>query len=258
MLVHFQCPRRSGSLYFNYKKYFSIVLLALANANYDFVFVDIGGFGREGDAALFHQSSFGRRIRTPTLPYDRGGMDIPPDNYIPDTNIRVPHVFLGDEAFPLSQHLMKPYRYRSANGAEQHCNVRFSIGRRVVENAFGVATARFRVLDGKINLAPEAADSVVKSLVVLHNYVKKHDAKDYAEPRYMPAGFVDYTDDQGNLVEGEWRRMVGDHNYVRFTDEAIENPARIAYDIRERFKNYFVSDIGKLPWQDRYVAEGRY
>jgi len=94
------------------------VLLAVVDASYNFIFVDIGGYGREGDAGLFHRSSFGQAMENnPTLSYDDGGLDVPLDNFIPEPpgrpRIKVPHVFLGDEAFPLGRHLMKPYRYQT-------------------------------------------------------------------------------------------------------------------------------------------------
>lgn len=41
-----QAPPLSGSQFFNYKKTFSIVLLALVDADYRFQFIQVGDFGR--------------------------------------------------------------------------------------------------------------------------------------------------------------------------------------------------------------------
>lgn len=42
--VNIRAPWNSGSLYFNYKKYFSTVLLAVVDAKYKFIIVDIGAY----------------------------------------------------------------------------------------------------------------------------------------------------------------------------------------------------------------------
>lgn len=60
--IRITCPSNSGSLFYNYKGYFSVVLLAIVDADYRFIAVDVGSYGREGDAGIFKKSVFGQRI----------------------------------------------------------------------------------------------------------------------------------------------------------------------------------------------------
>ena len=46
-------PINSGSSFFNYKQHHSIVLLAVVDANYKFVFIDVGSKGRFPDGKIF-------------------------------------------------------------------------------------------------------------------------------------------------------------------------------------------------------------
>jgi hypothetical protein len=47
-------------IYFNFMKYFSIVLMAVADANYYFTATDFGSYGREGD--ILKKSNFWKRF----------------------------------------------------------------------------------------------------------------------------------------------------------------------------------------------------
>ena len=49
-------------MFFNYKKSFSIVLLAVCNSNYEFTMVDIGESGRQSDGGTFANSNIGQVI----------------------------------------------------------------------------------------------------------------------------------------------------------------------------------------------------
>ena len=57
-----QAPPRSGSIFFNYKKSFSIVLLAVCNTNYDFTLVDNGELCRQNDGRIYNNSKLGMRV----------------------------------------------------------------------------------------------------------------------------------------------------------------------------------------------------
>ncbi|XP_057310560.1 uncharacterized protein LOC130648525 [Hydractinia symbiolongicarpus] len=51
--VVMQVPARGVSSFFNYKKTHSIVLMAVCDADYKFLLVDIGDSGRQSDAGVF-------------------------------------------------------------------------------------------------------------------------------------------------------------------------------------------------------------
>jgi hypothetical protein len=96
-------PENSGSLFYNYKHYFSIVLQAVYDAQYCFTAVDIGSYGKSSDSSIFQSSEFSYKLKNRLL-------GIPdPETLEPE----VPYVFVGDEAFGLSQHMMRPYAGKS-------------------------------------------------------------------------------------------------------------------------------------------------
>lgn len=100
--IRIKCPQSAGSHYFNYKSYNSIILFALADANYKFLYVDVGTNGRIGDAGVYAKSKLKRCLTDKTL------LNIPDCKRLPNTNLTVPYVVLADDAFPLS------YMYKSA------------------------------------------------------------------------------------------------------------------------------------------------
>lgn len=64
-------PERSGSLYMNYKHYFSIGLLAISDANYKFVYVDVGSYGKDSDSTIFKNSALWENLKKKQFKYTR-------------------------------------------------------------------------------------------------------------------------------------------------------------------------------------------
>ena len=64
-------PKNSCSEYFYCKGYFSVVLLALVDADYKFPWVNVGSNGSSSDAQIFNSSKLKRRIENGTLGLNR-------------------------------------------------------------------------------------------------------------------------------------------------------------------------------------------
>lgn len=54
--------RKNRTAFFNYKDYFSIVMLAMVDVNYKYIAIDVGSFGREGDSSIFLKSAISQQI----------------------------------------------------------------------------------------------------------------------------------------------------------------------------------------------------
>lgn len=160
-------PWNSGSLFYNYKGTCSIVLLALVDANYRFLLIDVGSFGRNSDSGIFSRCRLGRKIKN-------NGLSFPEPDPLPNyaASTKVPYVVVGDEAFPLLQNLLRPYPGKENSLDKQLFNYRLSRSRRVVENAFGILAARWRVFHTKIMLAPDRVNSVLLASCALHNFLQ--------------------------------------------------------------------------------------
>jgi hypothetical protein len=135
--VVLQCPRNSASEYFNYKNAFSIVLFALVDANYNFMFVNVGCQGRIFDSGVFMNTELYKKLETKTL-------CLPQPVPLNWREKSVPYFFTGDEGFPLRENLMKVYPGQHPEGSkEQIFNYRTCRAQRVVENVFCLMSSVF-------------------------------------------------------------------------------------------------------------------
>lgn len=162
--VRIRCPSKSGSMFHNYKKYFSIVLQAVVDAHYKFLTINVGGHGKQSDGGTFQASGLYRALVEGKLP-------IPEPTALPNSNVVAPFVFLADEAYPLMTHVLKPYSGRNLPLDEECFNQRLSRCRKTVECAFGVLVAKWRLLNKAIETDVLLADRIVKCICVLHNTI---------------------------------------------------------------------------------------
>lgn len=222
-----EAPPNSGSLFFNYKKTSSVVLLALVDANYRFLAVYVGAYGKNSDGGIFASSRIGKSFANNTL-------HIPTDKALPGTDTFLPHVIVGDEAFPLTKHLMRPYPRTRNDHQRKIFNYRLSRARRVSENAFGLLTQRFQIYQRRLKMHPHNADTVILETCCLHNFLTTEVSAE--TPREDPPK-------QDNTAFLNLRRTGGNT-----TVEAV--------NVREQFREYFAT-VGSVPWQERMVTQGR-
>lgn len=237
--VVLQAPINSGSEYFNYKSFFSIVLFALVDADYNFLFADIGSQGRISDGGIFKNSVLWKKIQENTL-------QLPQSTPLPGREKIVPYVILGDEAFALHENIMKPYSGLYKKGSKERIfNYRLSRARRVVENAFGILTSVFRVLRKPMLLEPNKARDIVLTTIYLHNFLRK---SRNSRNLYAPGGTFDCELSDGTLVEGAWRKKI-DSTSVRSLKKVPRKSSLNAQAIREEMAEYFITN-GRIAWQD--------
>ena len=229
--VVLRAPSRSGSQYFNYKGTFSIVLMALVDANLRFITVDVGSFGRNSDGGIFSSSAFGKRLLS-------GQLNLPPDDIIPGTRTLgpLPYVLVADEAFPLHRNIMRPFPGRACTEEQMIFNYRLSRARRIVENAFGILANRWRVFHTKIWMRPNWINNIVLAACVLHNFVQKE------------------------TTAAETRTLLGDHGSregLMAVPHVGNRGCTDAMAVRQKFATYFV-DMDPLDWQTAHVNRGAF
>lgn len=219
---HFRirAPRNSGSIYMNYKKFFSIVLLAVVDANYKFVIADVGSYGRNSDGGIMQNSIFGKKLTS-------NAFDIPPKKRLPRTDLELPYVFIADEAFPLTTNIMRPFSSdRLTDEAMKIYNYRLSRARRIVENAFGILQERFELCQKGIQVQPKYIDNIILACTCLHNFI------------------IGGTSTESQSIASVSINLENDNNM---------NNALDGTTVREMFKDYFNSDEGSIPWQNDIV-----
>ena len=227
-------PPKTGSTYFNYKGYFSIVLLGICDSDYKFIYVDVGAEGKASDGGIWNHSTFAQHMLDPCNP-----LDIPEP--VPLNNVNTPFYLIGDSAFKLLPNLMKPYPSYSTTNKQKVYNYRLCRVRRIIENCFGIMACKFRIFRRSIEVYPCFAEDIVLACCTLHNYLREENGK-----QYMPPRAVDQELGNGDFLPGEWREEI---NLDELQRDRQTNPAQYAKEIRNGLSDYFLTARGEVPWQ---------
>ena len=145
--------------YHNFKNFYSIVLMALVDSQYRFLWASCGFPGNSHDALVFKSTDLWRRIQEGYIPQIGKSID----------DVIVPPVIVGDSAFPLCTWLMKPFTNAILSPEQRNFNYRLSRARMVTEGVYGQLKGRWRVLLRKCESSRDQVRTATLACVVLHN-----------------------------------------------------------------------------------------
>lgn len=232
-------PHGSGSYYFNYKKTHSVVLMAIANANYEFIMCDIGTNGRVSDGGVIDNTIFMKKLLGNKL-------DLPTSEPVIQGETPLNYVFVGDEAFAMRPDFLKPYNQKELNYEKRIFNYRLSRARRIIENTFGILANRFRIFHTTINLQVQNIDKVVLACCALHNFLRRNCAHTYTSNDVFDV--EDTT--AGTITPG---LQTDSDNLLNLQNGYNRNHTAEAKEVRNQFKIYF-NNSGKVDWQHAMVS----
>lgn len=209
-------------MYFNYKDYFSIILLAVVNSDYQFRYISIGSYGKDCDSSIFKTITFWKKLTEGTLKISKPK----PLNEQLETN--VPFVLVGDEGFTLHKNLLRPFGGTHLDKKKRIFNYRLTRARRYVECVFGIFANKWKIFHRPLDVNEETAIWIVEACTVLHNQKKDGFNLENIRPEVI---------DFDNISNAQMTR------------------GSLSANSTTIFVNYFVSEVGSVPWQDEAIGQ---
>ena len=155
---------------------------------------------------------------------------------MPHSEITLPHVFVGDEAYPLITYLMKPYSRRTLDKSKAIFNYRLSLSQRIVKYAFGICASKWRILDKAVDTIVDTGMEIVKCVALLHNIVI--DVEGLHDCSSNDCGSLDSND--GTQIK-------------KF--RVCNSDTASAKQTRDVFCKYFNSPAGSVPSQEEAIGD---
>ncbi|CAJ0607948.1 unnamed protein product [Cylicocyclus nassatus] len=212
--IRIEKPEHSGSAYWNYKNFYSIVLLAVCDHDYRVLLYDVGSAGRAGDAAVYRSSWIKQFL-------DANDQVFPPTKDLGQVGPVQYHI-LVDGGFGQSLRFVRPYRDAEADTPEKRrFNEKHSSARRMIESTFGILARRFQILMHPMQVIPSTAGRIIKALLVLHNLL----------PRRQ------------DFLQGV-RRFAPDESTLHSVERTRTGSAAAAKAARERITLYYTQKYG--------------
>ena len=138
----------------------------MCDADYCFTLFDFGSYTSNNDCGVLANSLLGKGLESNKI-------QLPPDEPLDCCAFSpLPYYLLGDDIFPLKIWLIKPYLGKTLTEEQKIYNYRLSRWRRVIENTFGILSARWRIFHRPIRATVEHMGRYVLAALALHNYLR--------------------------------------------------------------------------------------
>lgn len=137
----------------------------VADDHYNFLFIDVDGFSKQSDEGTLTASDLGRLL-------EQNKLNLLKTNFLPETNVIVPDIFIADEVYPMHKNIMKPFSKRKGDWICRRRILQTLIKRQ--ENnrmTFRELFVKWRILSGYIETSPETVDDIITAACILHNII---------------------------------------------------------------------------------------
>lgn len=174
--------------------------------------------GSYSEASVFAVSDLSHKLKN-------NEANIPPPQQLPNSLVQTTFAFVADEIFGLSKNIMKPFAKKSQLSKEEKIfNYRLARARWTIECAFGIMNEKWEIIQKSLAFKVENCDTIITTVIGLHNF---------SLSRKNPIDEIEI-----------------DENYPT---AAERDTIALPNHIRNRFKDYFSSPHGSVPWQESYI-----
>ena len=111
--------------------------MALADADYKFIWADIGGVGSASDAQIYNVSDLKECV-------EDGIIGFPDPEPLPNDNLDVPYFFVGDDAFALRPDMIEPFQPPGHDAAVRWLCVERALHARCMRAAYALHARAIR------------------------------------------------------------------------------------------------------------------
>ena len=208
-------------MYYNYKHFFSIILVAICDANCRFILATLGSSGRDHDSYVWDNSDLAKLMEegAANIPEATGGID---------------YHLVSDDAFKLSKHVTKGYPGIDLSLGQRVFNYRMKRARIPIEMSFGYMANKFRLLQTEIATPVNTTVKCVMAILSRHNLC--------IDARLPINEEVDLA--TGAAMAGPQVNPARDHR---------SESARTARAARDALKDFFQTKDGAVSWQFAHV-----